>query len=119
VVCNRLLYFFEPADMQKAVRELCRVAKTPVLSIRTGKEGVPKGLGSYTHDLLKFFEAVGNRLVTGSHVLSKNNVDTHTMYAFRDFVFETDVIDQFKWHKGGISRAQSLADQWLRYVGLP
>lgn len=118
VVCNRLLYFFEPEEMQKAVRELCRIATYPVISIRTGVEGRPKNLSSYTHDLMKFYEAVGSRLVVDSRVVSKNEVDTHTVYLLREFDHQKDLVDQFQWHKGGVGRAQELADVWFPLVGI-
>lgn len=119
VVCNRLLYFFTPEEMVAAVKEICRVSTNPVMSIRTGPTGIPKGLATYTHDEKQFLNAVGDKLINGRRVVSKSATDTHTMYSFRKFDYQTDFVDQFQWHKGGTQDgAQRLAQKWFDLLNI-
>lgn len=118
VVCSRLMYFFEPDEMHKAMQELCRVARNVLVSIRLGKEGIPINLSSYTHDKIKFYKAVDNMLVEDRKPLSRSATDFHDFIKLRMPDFVKDFVDRFQWHNGKFNRAQELADTWFKIFNM-
>ena len=55
VVCTRLLDWLPPADMERAVAELRRMANIIIVTIRHGRE---EARVNYTHDLNRFYRAI-------------------------------------------------------------
>jgi len=107
-VCSRLLNWFEPDDMARAVAELRRVARCLVVSIRTGTEGMA---GNYTHNLARFYAAID-----GLHIAERRLIRAVESGDFEMFKLRPPTIaDIFAAHGRG-APAKRLAARWTRHL---
>lgn len=112
-VCTRLLNWLNPSEMQKAVRELRRVAHTVVLSIRVG-EGEQQ-LKTYTHKAGDLLDALDGYWITDDiHLRDEGPAGNYHMVRFRKPEWH-DVEAQFAHQPVTL---QTLADEWAERYGL-
>lgn len=113
-VCTRLLNWLAPDDMQKAVRELQRVARTVVLSIRVG-EGA-QCQKTYTHRAGQLLDALNGTWVNREiHLRDEGPAGNYYMVRIVRPTW-VDVEQQFAWQPITL---QTLADEWAERYGLP
>jgi SAM-dependent methyltransferase len=113
-VCSRFLNWCNPDEMARAIKELRRVARTLIVSIRTGKEGVA---GNYTHDLAKFYEAIEGLHIRDRRVISRVESGLFEMFKLTPPDLYT-VMAQFG-ELGGKNWLPKKAQDWTRHFGLP
>lgn len=109
VVCSRLLNWFYPADMARAVSELKRVGRTVVVSIRTGMEGEH---GNYTHDLSTFYRAIGGHYIEDRRLIRRVDSGDFEMFKLR-----LPTSQDFHAYLKGRS-ARRLASRWTAHFGV-
>lgn len=113
VVCSRLLDWLYPDDMRRAVKELRRVGRTVVLTIRHGMEGERV---NYTHPLASFYEAIDGLYIEGRRLTETTKDGTEEMFKLRQPIW-ADVLAQFDYkerifHEVG-DEVQRIADAWF------
>jgi ubiquinone/menaquinone biosynthesis C-methylase UbiE len=114
-VCTRLLNWLEPAEMQRAIAELFRVAHDVVFSIRIGKEVQHTTI---THDERKLIDALsdaGAWVVERLHLRDEKDAGQYYAYKCRRPTWQ-DVVDQFRWNRNSL---QVLSDEWCERYGVP
>lgn len=94
VVCTRLLDWLTPDDMARAIKELRRVARTLIVSIRHGKEEIRI---NQTHDLATFYE-----VINGLHICMRRTTEVtrdgkEEIFRLRE-PWWSDVLAQFAYH---------------------
>lgn len=112
-VCSRLLNWFYPKDMARAVSELRRVARTVVLSIRTGAEGEH---GNYTHDLAKVYESFDGLFISGRRSIGVVQSGTFEMFKLRPPTI-ADALSQFGVYPNGYNTGFRIARRWTDHFG--
>lgn len=70
VVCSRMLPWFYPDDMARAMAEIRRVAHEIIVSVRIGNPGLSDTEGNYTHSAADFSAACDGLIVTGKRVIA-------------------------------------------------
>lgn len=106
-VCTRLMNWLPLPDMQKAVRELHRVAGEVIVGIRFGPG--PKRM--FDHDRSDFLDALGGAWLTDSAQVGDNEY-----HIFRSRLPTWDDVNaQFKWQP---KSAQRIADNWCERIGV-
>lgn len=118
VVCSRLMNWLYPEDFEAALRELARVAKTIVVSIRLGIPGKPAHRGNYTHDRNHFYSILHDLglYIAGQKTISTASDGEFIMFKLRKPVWE-DVQRQFVHHPDGTRAINRLAKVWTgRYA---
>lgn len=93
-VCTRLLDWLDPQEMVAAVRELRRVARTMIVSIRYGSE--EKKI-NYTHDLAKFFAECQGLTICARRVTEITSQGVEEIFRLRPPEW-SDLVRQFYWH---------------------
>lgn len=114
-VCTRMLDWLSPGEMQAAVAELRRVARTLVVSIRHGRERVDT---NQTHDLARFYRAIDGLFIAERRVTEEWHGDVEEVFLCRPPVWE-DVLKQFEQH--GCSpehELHRLACEWFGHIEL-
>jgi ubiquinone/menaquinone biosynthesis C-methylase UbiE len=114
-VCTRLLNWLRPPDMIRAIRELLRVAREVVCSIRLGLE---REWGTYTHDRATFLGACDGALLDAEIELHPDS--GHGRYSMIRLRRPTwaDVVAQFAGHRGEPNLLR-LAAEWADRYRVP
>lgn len=112
-VCSRLLNWFYPAEMVRAIRELRRVADCLVLSIRTGPPG---DVGNYTHDLSELYGALDGLIISDRVLVSEGSTGAFEIIKARAPVV-ADVLKQFG-ERDGLNWAIKKARDWTDVLGV-
>ena len=113
-VCTRLLNWLSPKDMQRAVRELLRVAPESIVSIRLGKSEQKKA--TITHGWDDFLDALaGAWIAEQRQVKDETPNGVYWMLRLRRPAMQ-DVLDQFQWNKNSL---QTLAEEWCDRYRVP
>lgn len=107
-VCSRLLNWFYPEMMARAIAELKRVAKSIIVSIRTGVEG---DVGNYTHDIGKFYRAIDGLYIAERRLILSGPTGRFDMFALRPPTI-ADVLGQFGMQKDGINAGVRIMRTW-------
>jgi ubiquinone/menaquinone biosynthesis C-methylase UbiE len=114
-VCTRMLDWFSPSDMRRAVRELRRVAESLVVSIRLGIERIDT---NQTHDVSNWYEAIDGLYIADRRVTEEWHGDTEEIFHLRPPVW-SDLIRQFEHHGHSPDlEMQRLACAWFGHVDL-
>lgn len=113
-VCSRLLNWFYPKDMARAIAELRRVAHSIVLSIRTGSEGEH---GNYTHDLAKVYESFDGLFIAGRKTIGIVPSGTFEMFKLRPPTI-ADALAQFGVFPDGYNTGLRIAGRWTDHFGV-
>lgn len=117
VVCSRLLNWLYPEDMARAVREIRRVGREIVVSIRTGIEGKQpvdgRPRGNYTHRLDTFYAAIDGLFIAERRTISTASDGTFEMFKLRAPCW-ADVLAQFDQHPDSHDAIKRLSDVWVR-----
>jgi len=95
-VCTRLLDWLKPSDMVDAIRELRRVARTLIVTLRHGEPGVSI---NYTHDLDLFYEAIYGLFIADRRTTEISKHGHEEIFKLRPPCW-ADVEAQFLWHDG-------------------
>jgi hypothetical protein len=95
-VCTRMLDWLAPAEMEKAVAELRRVAETLIVTLRHGTEGISV---NYTHSLARFYGAIDGLYIEARRTTEIGRHGHEEIFKLRPPVWR-DVADQLAWHEG-------------------
>jgi SAM-dependent methyltransferase len=117
-VCTRMLNWFYPEEMLKAMSELKRVCKRLILSIHTGTEGNKSANGTYTHSFSKFMEACDGLLIDGRAEVAPVRGGMDEVFHLRPATWG-DVLDQFANKKDPIGTIRRLTAVWVRRMAMP
>lgn len=93
-VCTRMLDWLAPHEMQDAVAELRRVARTLIVTIR---HGLPEHRVNYTHELSAFYEAISGLHVEQRRVTEITEQGTEEIFRLRPPLWK-DVASQFQYN---------------------
>jgi hypothetical protein len=95
-VCTRMLDWLPPAEMERAVAQLRRVANTLIVTIRHGTEGISI---NYTHSLERFYQAIDGLFIEARRTTEIGRHGHEEIFKLRPPVWQ-DVADQLAWHEG-------------------
>jgi hypothetical protein len=95
-VCTRMLDWLPPAEMERAVAELRRVAETLIVTLRHGTEGISI---NYTHSLERFYRAIDGLFIEARRTTEITRHGHEEIFKLRPPVWQ-DVEAQFRWHEG-------------------
>lgn len=95
-VCTRMLDWLPPAEMERAVAELRRVARTLIVTLRHGAEGISI---NYTHALDRFYQAIDGLHIQARLTTEIGRHGHEEIFKLRPPVWQ-DVADQLAWHEG-------------------
>lgn len=95
-VCTRLLDWLCPSDMMAAIKELRRVARTLIVTIRHGE---PRISINYTHGLDIFYEAIDGLFIEARRTTENGRHGHEEIFKLRVPCWQ-DVADQLAWHDG-------------------
>jgi hypothetical protein len=95
-VCTRMLDWLPPAEMERAVAQLRRVARTLIVTLRHGTEGISI---NYTHSLERFYQAIDGLFIEARRTTEIGKHGHEEIFKLRPPVWQ-DVADQLAWHEG-------------------
>jgi SAM-dependent methyltransferase len=94
VVCTRLLDWFDPDEMQRAVACLRAVGRSLVVSIRHGRV---EHQVNWTHSLASFYAAANGLYIDGRRITEVTDQGIEEIFRLRPPIWE-DVVEQFVHH---------------------